>query len=264
MNRIALLTACCLATPALAQVDDGQANWNPNEEKIRHVEIGVTLLGFVNGSFLDEPSDKDKTATLSDGSEVVLLYPGFGGVGGGGGLTVNAMWRGIVGLETGALFVFEQGAGTLNIGGTLEVDYTLGQNAVHVPLLLKVAAPLQTMRPFGYFGIEWAFVSDAEVQKRDPDSAAASALVGVEADDYWLLAFGAGFEFMIPAGVDLRIPLTFRGAWNPNVGDKASDRMRTVPEDCGSRSTSPCTQFVYSTEWQYQAAVSLGLAYYFM
>ncbi len=260
MNRLALLTVCCLATPALAQVDDGQANWDPGEEKIRHVEVGVTLMGMVNGSFLDEPSEADK---MTDGVSGPLLYPGFGGVGGGGGLLVNAMWRGIVGLETGAYFALEQGAGTLNIGGTLEVDYTLGQNAWHVPLLLKVAAPLEVMRPFGYFGVEWAFVSGVAVQERDPDNAAAAALVDAEADDYWLLAFGAGFEFVIPAGVDLRIPLTFRGAWNPSTGDKAEDRMSRVPENCGNAS-QPCTQFIYNTEWQYQAAVSLGLAYYFL
>ncbi len=264
MRRLAVLTALCLASPALAQVDDGHANWDPGDETIREVEVGAALVGFVSGSFLDEPSDSDKTFTAPDGSQGLLLYPGFGGAGGGGGLTVSAMWRGIVGLETGLLFSLDQGTGTINIAGVQDIDYTIGQNAWHVPLVLKVSAPLKAVRPFGYFGVEWAFVSDVAVQGRDPDNAATAALVDVEADDYWLMAFGAGLEFLIPAGVDLRIPLTLRGAYNPGVGDKAIDRMSVEPEGCGTASTGGCSTLVYNTEWKWHAAVSLGLAYYFL
>lgn len=252
-----VLLSLCLALPALAQVDDGQANWDPGDDHMRHVEVGVQLFGFVNGSFLDEPSGKDKQN--ANGAEV--LYPGFGGVGGGGGLTIGGMWRGIVGLETGLMFSLDQGTGTVNATGAEDVDYTVGQNALHVPLLLKVSGPLASVRPFGYFGLQWTFVSGVAVQSRDPDSTAAGNLVDVEADDYYSLAFGAGFEFLIPAGVDLRIPLTFRGTWNPDTPAKAVDRMKCLPNGCDAAAAST---FVYNTEWQYQAAISLGLAYYFL
>ncbi len=263
--RYTLLTLALFAAPALGQVDDGQANWDAGDDHTRQVEVGVQLFGFVNGSFLDEPSDKDKMVTFDDGTtSPPLLYPGFGDVGGGGGLTVSGMWHGIVGLETGIIFSLDQGTGTLSPGAGTDIDYTVGQNAIHIPLLLKVSAPLKTVRPFGYFGIDWAFVSDVAVQERDPDSSAAANLVDVEAENYYTLAFGVGFEFLIPAGVDLRIPLTFRGSWNPNTPTKAQDRMTTVPEECGTAAKGACTQFIYNTEWQYQAAISLGIAYYFL
>ncbi len=265
-----LLLCAALATPALAQKDDGNAAWTDGEEAIRHVEVGVSLFGFANGSFIDD--EVDKTTTLSNGQTVPLPYPGFGGVGGGGGLTVSGLWRGIVGLETGIVFSLDQGSGQLDFGAG-EIDYQVGQNAWHVPLLLKVAAPLATVRPFGFFGVEWVFPSDVAVQERSPDSPQAASLVDVEAGSYWGYAFGAGLEFLVPAGVDLRIPLTFRGFYNPNVGDKAEDRMSFAPADCDpaqgiggqqSGAGGPCSNFVYSTEWQWQAAVSLGLAYYFL
>ncbi len=219
----------------------------------REWEVGVSALGFVNGSFLTELSEGDKVRTGPNGAQVRALYPGFGGVGGGGGLTVSGMWRGIVGLELGFFYSLDQGKGDLTLD-TTKIDVTLSQEAFHLPIMVKVAAPVKPVRPFLFIGPEFVFPSEPEAESSLPVTPAVAAV----ADNYLTLAFGFGFEFMLPVqGADVRIPLILRGAWNPSLGDSIDDRLDT--EGCSV--TEPCP---FVTEWEWQTEVALGVAYYFL
>lgn len=225
-------------------------------EVSREWEVGISVLGFVNGSFMTELSDSDKLRTTPNGGKRLTLYPGFGGVGGGGGLTVSGMWRGIVGLELGFFYSLDQGSGDLTLGAA-KIDFTLSQEAFHLPIVLKVAAPVKPVRPFVFFGPEFVFPGE-------PDAETDSGLIqlvepiAATADNYLTLAFGLGFEFMLPVeGADVRIPLVLRGAWNPSAGDTIDDRIDV--DGCGADDI--CT---FKTEWEWQTEVALGVAYYFL
>jgi hypothetical protein len=216
-------------------------------------ELGVGVLGFVNGSFFSEPADEDKVRTSANGTQRLTLYPGFGGVGGGGGLSFTGMWRGIVGLEIGAGYSLDQGKGQLQTNRG-ETDFTLTQTAWHVPILLRVAAPLDQVRPLGWIGVEWVVPGAPDVEVSGPLVAGLDA----EADTYMTLAFGFGFEFKVyeSGPNELRIPFLIRGRWNPSLGTGLDGRVNT--DKCAA---DVCT---FITEWEYQAEVNLGLAWYFL
>ena len=68
--------------------------------------------------------------------------------------------------------------------------------------------------------------------------------------------FGLGMEIKLPVPkADIRIPLTLRGSYNPGVEAKAIDRLDGTPT--ASKAT-------FKTEWQWNAAATLGVAYYFL
>ena len=60
MRRLSTLLLLITA-PAVAQthkpLDDGKSQWDDGDVKIRHVEVGATLFGFVSGSFLGDDVD---------------------------------------------------------------------------------------------------------------------------------------------------------------------------------------------------------------
>lgn len=242
-----------LATPALAA------------EK-REWEVGVTAFGLVNGSFLTEIDDNKKTASYDD-REYLVLYPGFGGVGGGGGISVVGMWRGIVGLELQLFGSVDKGDGSLQFNN-IELDFTVGQTALHLPILLRAAVPVAPVRPFVFGGPEIVFPGEAEVTDKKynfPNVALFKPQPGAHADTYVAWAFGLGFEFMLPIdGVDLRIPLTLRGVLNPGAGDTGDDRLKVVCDGGSSQCPPVFDELSFKTEWEWQADVTLGLAYYFL
>jgi hypothetical protein len=172
--RFAIVSALALvffaAPGALADepLDDAPAAAAPapapsEPEKRREFELGVQLYGGPNGSFLDEPSEEKKRVPKGVGPSAA--YPGFAGVGGGGGLSVVGMWRGIVGLDIGFHISLDQGHGKIN-----EVEFNLNQVAVHVPILLRIAAPYQTVRPFLFVGPEIVVPLNPKIDL-DPDLA---------------------------------------------------------------------------------------------
>ena len=244
-----------LALPAAATPNKTVA-YEPEPPAERPFELGVSLYGLVMGSFLDEPQTKDKVITLDDGRRAQVLYPGFAGVGGGAGLSLVGMWRGIVGLELGVYNSVDHGTGEIN-----NVEFTIGQSAWHIPLMLRVAVPAESVRPFLSLGIDFVLPGEAEVT--DVELPALADRLGAEADSYVAWTMGFGFEFRLPTEQDLRIPLAFR--WNyHSVGDTAEDRLG--PFDCGTADLDFCAnpkQQVFKTEWQHQVVASLGFGWYF-
>jgi hypothetical protein len=263
--RWVLAAALVSAGPAAAQTSEpaAPAPLFQAPEREKQWELGVGFLGLVGGSFLSELSDRDKRFPFEvDGQsrgEVVFTYPGFGGVGGGGGLALEANWRGIVGLEVDVLYTRDQGKGDID-----GFEITMAQWALHIPLLLKVGLPAGLVRPFLVVGPEFVIPGDPEVSGDLPPLAVpgvgtATASLEGQADPYVAIAFGLGFEFRLPVeNADLRIPLTLRGSYNPGVGDKGADRQSLSCSTTGRA----CT-VTLNSEWEWQAAATLGLAYYF-
>jgi hypothetical protein len=219
--------------------------------KPKKLELGVGLLGFVNGSFLTEPDEKDKIATIQAGNQSVqskIPYPGFGGVGGGGGITTNVMYRGAIGGQLDFLFSNDVGTGQIN-----DIDVDIGQGAFHIPLMLRAAIPARTVRPFLLVGPEFVIPGTPKIESdvfiKTPKA---------KADPYVALGFGLGFEFLLPGGHDLRIPLMLRGNVNFDVPEGTDGRVKLGGYD---PATGEIALTEVSTAWQYQAFVMLGFTW---
>lgn len=198
--------------------------------------IGVGAVGYAGGSFLDQPDDHEG-----------YVYPGFGGFGGGGGFSLDVRAFEIVGLEFNALRTGDYGKGEVEFPG-VTIDVEVGQSAWHFPVFLKLVYPGELVRPSLMVGMEFV-KPDKQETTVTPDVA---ELLTVDSEDYSLLAFGLGLEVVLPIeGVDLRIPISFRGAINLDTADRTEERFVMEGSRVGFRS-----------EWQYHAGVTLGLAYY--
>ncbi len=221
---------------------------SPPPEKKRLLTLGIGVLGVVGGDFLDKPSDR----TLPGSPHSADIYPGFAGLTAGGGLMFDARFFDLIGLELDVYRSSDRGAGTLTING-VDSDISLGQGAWHLPLLLKLTVPTRVVRPMLFVGPEFVLVGapHCTVTSQLPDEFFSS-----RTSDYTLVTFGLGLEIKLPVkAVDLRIPFTLRGSYNPGVSDKLADRMRisdTKPQG-----------FDYDSNWQFQALATLGVAAYF-
>jgi opacity protein-like surface antigen len=225
LSAALMLLACA---PAYAQWD-------------KDIDLGVHALGYFGGNFLTEPGDK---VVQVNGAPYEAIYPGFGGTGQGGGLALDFRYAGIIGLELGVIFTSEQAKGEVN-----DLNITLSHSATHVPVMLKIAAPTELIRPYAMIGWQFSFVSDSKA-----DFEGNTQQFSAKDEDYSGLAFGFGFEIALPIeGVDLRIPISVRGAWNTSITDKAEDRGDYERE-----------RITYSTAFEYHAAGTLGLAWYFL
>ncbi len=223
---LGLVLACGLA---VVQAGAAQA------QLAETLDVGVSGLLLAGGSFLDEPDDKGV-----GGFEVA--YPGFGGFGTGGGLALDVRWLGIVGLEIDVLFSEDRGSGEIN-----DQDVKIGQDAVHVPILLKACAPLAVFRPNIFVGYEFVFVDKASAETIFTNIDAA-------AEDYELVTFGLGFELALPINaVDVRIPMSFRGSVNQDTPDTVEGRVVLTGN-----------QLTYKSEWKFHTQVLLGVSYYFL
>lgn len=217
-------------------------------EKPSKAEIGVHLYGMAMGSFMGEVEDRDKFATIN-GQRVQVVYPGFGGFGGAGGLAVDVTYAGIIGLQLGLYGSKDGATGSIN-----NEDFEITQTALHLPVLLRAAIPTDSVRPYIFLGPEFIFPGDPEIDKASAGGVAVSA----EAETYGVFTFGFGFEFMLPMeDMDARIPFSLRGMYNPSVPDGLDGRAEYEAVD-GLVSAAH-----FNSEWQWQAAVSLGIAFYF-
>jgi hypothetical protein len=229
--------------------------------KAKKLELGVGVLGFVNGSFLTKLSEGNKLTGINDetgnGKLYAIPYPGFLGVGGGGGITANVMYKGAIGLQLDVLYSVERSEGQVNVqtdeGGTIPFDIELSQGAFHIPLLVKAAIPLRSVRPHLLVGPEFVIPVDSATTL---SPAVKDAKYGAFADSYVALGVGFGFDFLIPGEEDLRIPLQIRGAINFEDSDNITDRVRGL-----SAVGAPLPYESLSTAWQYQAFIMLGFTW---
>ena len=236
--------------------DSDGATQTKQKSETREIELGVSAYGFAIGQFMDTPSGGNLVYRPNQPT-VDVPYSGFAGVGGGGGIGISAMWRGIIGLELMVFGSNEPAEATLTpTNSAVKAELSVEQTALHVPLVLKIAAPTDSVRPQAFVGFDFVFPGDPTLSTRN-----LGGIALIKADSYTALRFGFGLEFLLPIeGIDMRIPLNFAGNYNYGLSDNLEpDRLNfqcpVVNEFCGR---------TYGSQWAWQAQISLGLAYYFL
>ena len=205
----------------------------------------VGFAGIVNGSLISEP--KNKTVELN-GAQYIAPYPGFGGVGGGGGLALGLGWKAI-NLEVGVEWTSDQGEGRID-GFT----YTLSQTTRHIPITLRFEVPDLKVRPSIFGGLDWVSPSDAQL-KQPPGYTLVPPLTGAASEDYTAWRFGFGFDIML--NKQMRIPIRIAASYTPLDRETIDDLV--VKE----MSNGVVSGIQYRSTWQWQPQISLGFSYDF-
>lgn len=201
--------------------------------------VGAGLMGIVGGNFQSKPTRSSFDPDVN---------PGFGGVTGGFGFVLDSRFFNLIGLEVDIIHSSDHGTGDVTINGFTS-HITIGQSAWHFPILAKLTFPSPLIAPTVFIGPEIVAPSKDSVSV---DPSLGAPLVAQTVDTYVMLTFGGGIEIKLPIPViDLRIPITIRGSWNPSVSSKFSDRTQVgVPT-------------TYKSDWQYAVNGTLGAAIYF-
>ncbi len=253
MSVILLLSTIAVAAPSTDPT-------SPDKRTFGDWDVGTALIGFAVGSFIDEPGESKKIAQLGS-IQARVPYAGFAGVGGGSGLTIDALWKGVIGFQLGLWHANEAASGNLDIRGVTgangtRYELTFNKKAWHLPVVVKLSAPTQTVRPFLLVGGDFIFPSSTEIE---------TEFGNARMDDraYSTLHFGVGMDFKLNLeDIDIRIPLSFRGNYNLNLGESVGDRIKF--SGCtNTLGNIQCSEQTYRTDWQYQAFVSLGLAIHY-
>ncbi|MBA2320425.1 MAG: hypothetical protein H0V89_04650 [Deltaproteobacteria bacterium] len=229
-----------LATAALAVI--------PAKEDPREFELGAGAFFDAGGEFMTQPDDN------IDG-QPGLPYNGFAGFSPGGGIGIDFRYRGIIGLELDFVRRTQVAKSEFTIDGTT-FPWSIRQSATQIPVLVKLTAPVGLVRPNLFGGIEAVIPGDTSVV--DPEWNVDVDLTA-DAGTWMYVTFGLGFEFALPIEEhDLRIPLNIRLSTNPSLPESAFERATYDVENGVLEGVD------YVSEWQYQAAVTLGLFYHFL
>ena len=205
----------------------------------------VSGHGFVNGSFISEPSNK--TLSSDGGITQVLPYPGFGGVGGGGGIALGVNWKALS-VDLGFDYSSDQAEGRIN-GQTL----TMSQTTHHIPLTVRVSVPqAKWVKPSLFGGINWVSRSGSKMDA-PPFT---PPLLSPQDDSYTAWRFGLGFDIYLTDAWS--IPFRILANYAPIDGDSLDERVELVRNE-----SNALTGIRYTGQWEWQPQITLGLTYDF-
>jgi hypothetical protein len=208
------------------------------------VDLGVSVLGTGGYVALDKPSPSSFSSGTSRGE-----IQGFGGLAVGGGLALEARLFGFLGLEIDGIFSRDRGRGEVRIDGR-EGQVTLGQSAVHVPILLKGVLPLPGLRPFLVAGPELVLPLPAKAEVEPAGSV--RAVVGTAR--YTMLTTGVGAELKLPLpSLDLRASFSLRGSYRLGSSSELSERV--TPLGSGA--------LILDGRWRYQGLATAAIGLFF-
>jgi hypothetical protein len=180
---------------------------------------------------------------------------------------------GYIGVELDLLYADESGSSEISVtdlNTNVQQVFTInvGHSAFHMPLLLKAAIPSKTATPIFFLGPEFVIPSDDADFSIDGTNGTDTAY-GAYTESYSMFAFGLGVEFNLPtAGVDMRIPLTIRGAYNPGFGSReeitrhepAAPRPGCTSWNAIHADAQTCglTREEYATTWEWNVRAQIG------
>ena len=263
--------------PAYGQPMYGQPGYGqygyPQPEPVRQKLSGETRndvhlldwmtfsIGFSGGagaSILDKPDDQTVR-----GTEPSPRYPGFSGLATALGPTMELRFLGYVGVEVDILFASESGVAEMRSLDPVTAeestfDIVIGHSAVHVPLLFKAVAPGKIASPMIFLGPVFVLPGDNADFAVENGENVGQLDYSAYTESYTMFMFGLGVEVNLPIKeVDMRIPFTIRGGYNPGVSDERSERATHGPAE------GTITEESFSTAWKYAVGAQLGLSVHF-
>jgi len=210
-------------------------------------QAGAGLHAHFGGTFMSQPLEADVDGYL-------VPSQGWGGFGGGGGLALEGRFFGFAGVELDIIRRHDVARSTFTLGSA-DLPFQVSQNAWHIPLLVKFVMPTGAVRPNIFGGGQFVIPGDATTTQ---PSGLETELSATSAP-YKAWAFGFGLE-VVPKGlpIDLRFPISFRGAYNTGIGTGADDRA-----DYTVASNGLLEAIDYRSVWQWHAGVTLGASVFF-
>lgn len=230
------------------RIDDHILSW---------MTFSIGLQGSLGGSLIGQPEDQ-----TIDGATVTPGYPGFGGFSPSIGAQLEVRFFGYVGVELDILYMGENGDTTITVrdvvnNGINEFDINIGHSAVHVPLLLKGVYPTKWLSPMIMLGPEFVSPQGKARFSIDGSNNTPTGYGAYTGPSYTMFAFGVGAEINLPVPLlDLRLPMSIRGAYNPGVGNARADRVVGVP----SSDPNTLTVEYFKTEWEWNVRFQAGVS----
>lgn len=238
MNCSRLLSLVCLIAASLAFTSTASA-----QSKTR-VDLSVGIKGGAAMSAVTEvPNLTPEQWTRYGARDDVSGFFGAFGVGAAAGLALEARAWEVLGLETGFYYSQDHATGWLdkehatsntNLGRIYSEQET---SALHIPLLLKVNAKTEMIKPFFGLGLEFVLQQDSDLSYRTDDRAVEpfereyERRNRIEESSYTLLQITTGIE--IDLG-EVRIPIEVRAGYNLGWDETFNARVDPRQQDDGS------------------------------
>jgi hypothetical protein len=216
------------------------------------VTFQLGVKGGVVGSLLTEP----------DARPVHLPVPTFFGLGGGGGLALEALFADMLGLEIDVFFLSASGSGEVRFPGGTKVREHLTSSELHVALLAKLQlayrvgrprTPQTEIRAKPYFGLGATFVFQSR-SEFTIDRSPFPLDTAIETESYTTLT--AAFGVAIQTG-PVRLPIELRAQWRP-LDDDPFERAAFSPE-----TGRDLTRLAVRSTWEFQFFLLFGVQYTF-
>lgn len=254
----AILTTTLLA-PSVASAQDS--------DSFDRIDLTIGVKGGVSGSWVSEEVPDDMTYN-KDGQSVRVsdadLFPLFG-LGGAVGLSVDARYAGIVGIESGFSLSFDNGEGwtdkNASNGSTIARIYQQQQTtSLRVPLLLKLSTGTGTVRPVFGVGVEFVTQIDSRLDYRSENRAGDGDAAAMQLDETYKIV---PTNYMVAKGVlgmeinfdMVRIPIEISGMYNPSFENTLDYRLDNLTLD-GSTYTAD-----YRGEYEGHFGISIGVLF---
>lgn len=238
-NQCATGEVCCNESCGICTPPDGSCVdlFCPEPQLV--LTFGVR--GGMNLNLLSEPAEEP----------IDLPVSSFTGIGGGGGVSIQGLFRDIVGLETGLLYVSASGAGDISFPGGFSVDQDLSSSELHIPLLLKLQAPLDSAKPYLGLGATFVIQTAAEFTV-DQEFLVNSIDTSVETLSYTMLTAAIGVAIDLDV---VRIPVEFRANYQ-SLDDDPLERTTFAPTTGGN-----LTALGVLPNWESQIFLLVGVDY---
>lgn len=231
------------------------------------LDLSIGVKGGMNGSWATEvPEDSRFTAGNQEYVVDPEYYPLFG-LGGDFGLALELRAFGLIGLETGVRFSFDNGKGwndkkDANSGQILaRVNQEQSSTSIRVPLFLKLSGTSGLVRPYMAVGFEFVNQSESSlkysvenragsVNQADFERLQARNLI--EPSSY--TGVGANLGIEINLGF-IKIPIELRGLYNLNYDESFNERIRVEGDNPND------FKFIYNGGFQGHFGFTVGLLY---
>ena len=234
------------------------------QEAPSRLDLSIGLKGGMNGAWTTEvPEDSRVKIGSQDYIVDPEYYPMFG-LGGDFGLALEVRAFGLVGLETGVRFSFDNAKGWNDkkdaASGVViaRVNQEQSTTSIRVPLWLKLSATSGLVRPFMGLGIEYVNQTESTIEYTvenragtyDPGRLSSRNLI--ETSSYTGVGGTLGLE--IDLGF-LKIPIELRGLYNLNYDESFAGRVRVQGDDPNT------ANFYYNGAYQGHFGFSIGVLY---